>query len=58
MSEVQRIGRYFVADPDLNKRIIDNRCEVVDLITLKNVVFWDMTPCVFIINRRFGGQTQ
>jgi hypothetical protein len=22
---------------------------------MKNAVFWDVTPCEFIINRRFGG---
>jgi hypothetical protein len=25
---------------------------------LKNAVFWDVTPCEFIINRRFGGTCQ
>jgi hypothetical protein len=24
-------------------------------VTLKNAVFWDVAPCEFIINTRFGG---
>jgi hypothetical protein len=24
-------------------------------VTMKNVVFWDVAPCVYFENRRFGG---
>jgi hypothetical protein len=24
-------------------------------VTMKDAVFWDVAPCGFIINRRFGG---
>jgi hypothetical protein len=29
--------------------------EVFTAVTMKIAVFWDVAPCVFIINRRFGG---
>jgi hypothetical protein len=29
--------------------------EVFMAATMKNAVFWDVAPCGFIINRRFGG---
>jgi hypothetical protein len=28
--------------------------EVFTVVTLKNTVFWDVTPCRFCVNRRFG----
>jgi hypothetical protein len=28
--------------------------EVFMAVTMKNAVFWDVVPCAFIINRRFG----
>jgi hypothetical protein len=31
------------------------RFEVVTAMTMKNVVFWDVTPCGCCMNRRFGG---
>jgi hypothetical protein len=31
------------------------RFEVFTLVTIKNTVFWDVAPCKFIVNRRFGG---
>jgi hypothetical protein len=30
------------------------RCDV-DWIHLKNAVFWDVAPCRYCVNRRFGG---
>jgi hypothetical protein len=29
--------------------------EVLTAVTMKNAVFWDVAPCGFIINQRFGG---
>jgi hypothetical protein len=29
--------------------------EVFQAVTMKSAVFWDVAPCGFIINRRFGG---
>jgi hypothetical protein len=31
------------------------RSEVSNVITMKNAVFWDVTPCGFCKNRQFGG---
>jgi hypothetical protein len=31
------------------------RFEVLTAVTMKNAVFWDVTPCVSFKNRRFGG---
>jgi hypothetical protein len=31
------------------------RFEVFTAVTMKNGVFWDVTPCGFCNNRRFGG---
>jgi hypothetical protein len=31
------------------------RFEVFTAVTMKNAVFWDMTPCRSCVNRRFGG---
>jgi hypothetical protein len=30
--------------------------EVFTAVTMKNAVFWDVTPCGFIVNRRFGAR--
>jgi hypothetical protein len=32
--------------------------EVFTAVTMKNAVFWDVAPCGFIINRRFGGKSR
>jgi hypothetical protein len=32
------------------------RFEVLTLVTMKNAVFWDVTPCDSCKNRRFGGR--
>jgi hypothetical protein len=29
--------------------------EVFTAVTMKNAVFWDVAPCIFCVNRRFGG---
>jgi hypothetical protein len=34
---------------------IDVRFEVFTVVTMKNGVFWDVTPCGSCKNRRFGG---
>jgi hypothetical protein len=31
------------------------RSEVFTAVTMKNPVFWDVAPCRFCVNRRFGG---
>jgi hypothetical protein len=31
------------------------RFEVFTAVTMKNVIFWDVTPCGSCKNRRFGG---
>jgi hypothetical protein len=31
------------------------RFEVFTAITMKNTVFWDVAPCRYFVNRRFGG---
>jgi hypothetical protein len=31
------------------------RFEVFTAVTMKNAIFWDMTPCTSCMNRRFGG---
>jgi hypothetical protein len=31
------------------------RLEVIMAVTMKNGVFWDVTPCGSCRNRRFGG---
>jgi hypothetical protein len=33
----------------------DVRFEVFTAVTMKNAVFWDVAPCRFCVNRRFGG---
>jgi hypothetical protein len=33
----------------------DGRFEVFTVATMKNGVFWDVTPCGSCKNRRFGG---
>jgi hypothetical protein len=32
------------------------RFEVYAAVTMKNAVFWDVTPCSYCKNRRFGGR--
>jgi hypothetical protein len=36
-------------------RLICVRFEVFTEVTMKNTVFWDVTPCGICGNRRFGG---
>jgi hypothetical protein len=31
------------------------RSEVFTAVTMKNAVFWDVVPCGYCVNRRFGG---
>jgi hypothetical protein len=31
------------------------RFEVFTAVTMKNAVFWDVAPCKYFVNRRFGG---
>jgi hypothetical protein len=42
-------------DEGLSKRIIFARFEVFTVVTMKNGVFWDVTPCGSCKNRRSGG---
>jgi hypothetical protein len=39
----------------LNKTSKYLRFEVFTAVTIKNVVFWDVAPCRYFVNRRFGG---
>jgi hypothetical protein len=36
-------------------RVYILRLEVFTAVTMKNTVFWDVTPCRSCVNRRFGG---
>jgi hypothetical protein len=38
-----------------NDKTRDVRFEVFTAVTMKNGVFWDVTPCGSCKNRRFGG---
>jgi hypothetical protein len=40
------------ASPDIYQNV---RFEVFTAVTMKNGVFWDVTPCGSCKNRRFGG---
>jgi hypothetical protein len=31
------------------------RFDVFTAVTVKNAVFWDVAPCRYFVNRRFGG---
>jgi hypothetical protein len=42
-------------DRDLETCRIHVRSEVFTAVTMKNVVFWDVTQCGSCKNRRFGG---
>jgi hypothetical protein len=43
------------ADIRSEDRRRDVRFEVFTAVTMKNAVFWDVTPCGSCKNRRFGG---
>jgi hypothetical protein len=36
------------------KQVLLVRFEVFTVMTMNNVIFWDMAPCRFCVNRRFG----
>jgi hypothetical protein len=38
-----------------SSRVLVVRCEVFTTLTMKNAVFWDVTPCGSCKNRLFGG---
>jgi hypothetical protein len=42
--------------PPLHKKQYSVRFEVFTAVTMKNVVFWDVTPCRACVNRSFGGR--
>jgi hypothetical protein len=44
------VGLSFSIDQYLSVRF-----EVFTAVTMRNVVFWDITPCGSCKNRRFGG---
>jgi hypothetical protein len=48
---VVRMRRAF----DTVKQVVHVRFEVFTAVTMKNCVFWDVTPCGSCKNRRFGG---
>jgi hypothetical protein len=40
--------------------VVENKFEIVKFevftaVTMKNTVFWDVAPCRYCVNRRFGG---
>jgi hypothetical protein len=35
--------------------VIDVRFEVFTAMTMKETIFWDLAPCIFGYNGRFGG---
>jgi hypothetical protein len=39
----------------MNNFVIYVRFEVFTAITMKNAVFWNVAPCRYCVNRRFGG---
>jgi hypothetical protein len=39
----------------LQRRVIIVRFEVFTAVTMKNAVFWDVTPCGSSKSRHFGG---
>jgi hypothetical protein len=40
---------------NIKKEVCFIRFEVSTAVTIKNVIFWDVTPCLFCKHRRFGG---
>jgi predicted lipoprotein len=40
---------------DIRKENLVYKIEVLKAVTMKNYVFWDVTPCGSCKNRRFGG---
>jgi hypothetical protein len=40
---------------DFNNKVSSVRFEVFTAVTMKNGVFWVVTPCASCKNRRFGG---
>jgi hypothetical protein len=47
------------SSPCIFNNIMDNinnvRFEGFTAVTMKNVAFWNVAPCSFCLNRRFGG---
>jgi hypothetical protein len=43
-------------DVNAEQFIMYVRFEVFTAVTMKNAVFWDVTPCISCVNRRFGGK--
>jgi hypothetical protein len=46
---VNHLNKYAIMNPSQYVRF-----EVFTAVTMKNDVFWDVTPCVSCKNRRFG----
>jgi hypothetical protein len=44
-----------IGDQTITKRLLSVTSEVFMAVTMKNVVFWDVAPCRFCVNRCFGG---
>jgi hypothetical protein len=44
-----------IIDCSHDQLILIVRFEVFTAVAMKNGVFWDVTPCGFCMNRRFGG---
>jgi hypothetical protein len=46
---------YFIRDKICSTKLTRVRLEVFTAVSMKNGVFWDVTPCGSCKNRRFGG---
>jgi hypothetical protein len=55
--DVPSITKLDVFQPHFEKQSYTKvvRLEVFTAVTMKNGVFWDVTPCGSCTNRRFGG---
>jgi hypothetical protein len=49
------INRIIAADPIWKMKHQSLRFEVFMAVTMKKAVFWDVAPCRYGVNRRFGG---
>jgi hypothetical protein len=52
LQHVQRMGGHKI--PKLYVQQSDWKFEVFTAVTMKNVVFWDVTLCKYFVNRCFG----
>jgi hypothetical protein len=46
---------YNNAERNVHDLLLFVRFEVFTAVIMKNAVFWDVAPCRYFVNRRFGG---